>query len=387
MRKLWTVLFVSLLAAAAGCEEQPATESTQSDQAQADQAEAQQADREAKAAPSGAAAEADEADDAQQVEEGVRLVQGLAIEGPNIASEFSDIVLSPNGAFAYATQRENGPIVIFARDPDSGRLKMSGIEADVEGLSGASEADFSHDGKKLWVFGNADENPVAVRFTVDPKTGALETDGTMPIAPGYANAVSPDGAELYTMPPTDNKLTIWQADEGKFKRLKTREVGVQGAKELGGGQHLAISPDGKHLYLTTNKQMNEAAETLAHYRLYTFARNMDSGHLDEVGFLEHEKQVDNLDRPSGVAVSPDGERVAVIRKETDGGSVTVFRRDAKTGKLAVEGSHKLPSGDFLPKKMEMRVVSPEAIDFGPDGEMLYVTAGFTPAIGVYDLRE
>ncbi len=92
---------------------------------------------------------------------------------------------------------------------------------------------------------------------------------------------------------------------------------------------VAISPDGKSVYVVTQGSNNAVVE---------FSRDLETGLLIEEGCISHEStsacatnEAKGLNQPYGVAVSPDGENVYVASYGDE--SIAEFSRNTVTGKL------------------------------------------------------
>jgi DNA-binding beta-propeller fold protein YncE len=92
---------------------------------------------------------------------------------------------------------------------------------------------------------------------------------------------------------------------------------------------LAISPDGKSVYVVTQGTNNAVVE---------FSRNGETGELQEIGCISHEasspcatKEAKGLNVPYGVSVSADGKNVYVTGYSDE--AVAEFERNTATGEL------------------------------------------------------
>jgi DNA-binding beta-propeller fold protein YncE len=108
----------------------------------------------------------------------------------------------------------------------------------------------------------------------------------------------------------------------KLEFIEAHENGVNGVDGLNGGEAVAISPDGLHVY------------TAAYFdhAVAVFARNPSTGTLQ---FVERKKQgeggVNELRNARNVTVSPDGAYVYAVADLDD--SIVTFARNPATGKL------------------------------------------------------
>ncbi len=153
--------------------------------------------------------------------------------------------------------------------------------------------------------------------------GELDYNGGRELVGVTGIVVSPDGKHAYATSNADHTLTAL-ARAGATGSLSLFEVetdGIGGVDGLDGATGVAISPDGKHVYVAS-----AADDALA-----AFARNSGTGKL---AFIEAEKDsvaTDGLDGAYWVDVSPDGKHVYVASATDD--AVTAFARDAVTGEV------------------------------------------------------
>ena len=155
--------------------------------------------------------------------------------------------------------------------------------------------------------------------------GELDYIGGQVLDGATGIVVSPDGRHVYTTSQAESTLTaqLVRADQaGYVTAVEVETDGIGGVDGLAGATGVAISPDGKHVYVASG-----ADDALA-----AFARNSGTGKL---AFIEAENDsvaTDGLDGAHWVDVSADGKHVYVASAIDD--AVTVFARDAGTGALA-----------------------------------------------------
>lgn len=156
---------------------------------------------------------------------------------------------------------------------------------------------------------------------------------------------SSDGRFLYVAAQASNGITVLarNATTGDLTLVQSQVDAQVDATAAGGTVRgllgtsaLALSPDGSHLYA-----LGSMGNTLV-----VFSRNALDG---RIAFVEAETNAVNdatdaggtvvaLDRPAGVAVSPDGQQVYVAARF--GNALLMFNRDASTGKLSYVTTHR-----------------------------------------------
>jgi DNA-binding beta-propeller fold protein YncE len=216
----------------------------------------------------------------------------------NALSGAQDVVLSPDGKFAYVPSAGSNGVAWFARDEASGRLVQKGCVKDVpreddcdkgRALIGASSAAVSADGLHLYVTSRFSD-AIAI-FTRDLETGAIEQAGC--ISQTGTDGLCADGTALT------------------------------------GASSVSVSPDGASVYVT-------AAEIGA---VTWYARDAATGLLTPKGCLVDdapEGGVCTTSKPLAGAgdstITPDGGQVIVAGRTNN--TLTVFTRDPATGNLA-----------------------------------------------------
>lgn len=206
--------------------------------------------------------------------------KGNALRGPDF------VVVSPDGRFVYAAAGDSDSVLTFSRDATTGQLTQIGCALQnapkpgsctpAYGIYGPVALAFAPDGRTLFVAAYS-SNAVAV-FARDPVTGALsergcvsdpyeegEKDGCVHVTPlQYPTglAISPDGFSLYVS--SDSGLTVFERDRSsgglrlagcvtyrdywdeRVPRICQLGSGVAGATGV------AVSPDGRNVYLTAS---------------------------------------------------------------------------------------------------------------------------------------
>ncbi len=176
---------------------------------------------------------------------------------------------------------------------------------------------------------------------------------------------SPDGKHVYGVGALDRRVAVFSRDAitGVLTFVEAESVGSLL------GTRTAISPDGRHLYLTGSYSSIG--------RVRVSSRDTTTGELTYIETVSNGSGgVQGIDMPGGVAVSPGGEHVYVTGQGDD--AVALFSRDSGTGQLTfVEAKFDGVDGvDGLDGAGEVRL--------SPDGNQVYVTGVWDDALAVFD---
>jgi 6-phosphogluconolactonase (cycloisomerase 2 family) len=278
-------------------------------------------------------------------------VAGVGLPGP-----LSGISVSPDGRHAYATGDE-GPIAVFAV------ATYDFLEAETDGvltpgLVSVSSVALSADEKNLYATG-AGEDAIQV-FSRDAVTGAL--GGSQVVRDGVAGVsgldgvrdvvVSPSGDFVYAASATDDAAVAFaRTASGQLTFVNAETDGVGGANGLDGAFAIAISPDGKNVYVASD--VDDAVAIFG-----VVAR---TGELSPGGFLQDGVGgVNGLAIAQSVVVSPDGKHVYVGGRGDD--AIAVFSRDPFLGTLQFQTA---VTGSGLDGVTDVAL--------SPDGKFLYAT--------------
>jgi DNA-binding beta-propeller fold protein YncE len=273
--------------------------------------------------------------------------------------------------------------------PSSARADLVFIEAifddsvagDADGLAGALVAGISPDGRHVYVPGGLEVPGVGgdelAIFTRSVTTGKLTftdlvvngEEGVTGLDGPWMAVVSPDGEHVYVIALNDNALVVFDrsVSTGGLTFVQAQIDGVSGVDGLEAPQGVAISPDGKHLYVTSS----------AEHKVAVFSRNAVSGALT---FVEVEENgvggVTGIESPFGIAVSPDGANVYVAGYTSD--AVATFSRNATNGQLLfVEAISDTDLGvDGLER--------PGYLQVSPDGQHVYVAAEIDDSVAAFE---
>jgi DNA-binding beta-propeller fold protein YncE len=158
---------------------------------------------------------------------------------------------------------------------------------------------------------------------------------------------------------------------------------LRGPAPFLGSDAVAISPDGKSLYVASSKSNAIAV----------FKRNIKTGTLTQrsgrAGCIAAESAggcagAVGLDHPNSVAVSPAGDNVYATSLGSD--AVTVFSRNSATGALtqATDGSGCIANATTTGCTTGRALDGADVVAVSPDGNNVYVGAFFDNAVAVFD---
>lgn len=259
------------------------------------------------------------------------------------------IVVSPDGRFLYAAAFGADSIVTYAREPRTGALTPADQAAPA--LDGVTDLALTADGRFLYATGYHDGGVAA--FERDPATGRLTVlagpggcvtttsrDGCAPgrgLRGAFNLALSPDGRSLYVAARHSGSLAVIDVDPaagtltqkpGTAGCLSARaEPGCASASGLRGARGVTVSPDGRNVYTGA---FSESAIT-------TFARAAD-GRLARVGCVAEGRLPTGCARGRGirqawgVTISADGRfAYAAVGGDRNSG-LGVFARSARAAR-------------------------------------------------------
>ncbi len=273
---------------------------------------------------------------------GVRpaLAQSLIYIGVTPVTDPTGILVSENRASVYVLRAGADAIDTLPRDSVTGVWGAPRtIDRESSGISNLRspwKMALSPDQSKLYVVcrGSLTDatNPDALLvFDRDISSGALVyreshingVAGVSGIGLPSSVTVSPDGTHVYVTSQSENAVALFvQSNNGGLQFVESYKQGSAGINALDQPLSAQVSPDGKHLYVGAQNSKSIAR----------FSRDSISGKLTWLGAL-----VDNssasfaLAKPLAISESQDG-RFVYVASESDG-AVSVFVRDTMTGDL------------------------------------------------------
>ena len=189
---------------------------------------------------------------------------------------------------------------------------------------------------------------------------------TFPLLGCRGIAVSADGLHAYVATYQGTVVVFARAASGEITFVGFVEDGVGGVDGLDNVSAVTLSPDGAHVYVTSQ---DENAVTV-------FSRNALTGLLT---YVETERDgvggVDGLSVPRDLALSPDGAHVYVAGAGDN--AVAIFARDAGTGALTYAGLVRDGVGGVD------GLASPLAVTVAPDGDHVYATSDGENALATF----
>ncbi|HUB35614.1 MAG TPA: beta-propeller fold lactonase family protein [Solirubrobacteraceae bacterium] len=215
--------------------------------------------------------------------------------------------------------------------------------------------------------------------------------GPAPFLGSNALAISPDGRNVYVASSRSNAIAVF-ARNAKTGAL-TQAAGAAGciaaagaegcapARALGAPNSVAVSPDGRSVYATS----------LASDAVDVFARDPSTGALTQPaagGCIANAPTVGcvtgrALSGPDVVSVSPDGESVYV--GAFTGNAIAVFARNPSTGALTqpADTTGCIVQAPTANCATGLALGAPEGLAVSPDGKSVYVAAALSNALDVF----
>ena len=299
----------------------------------------------------------------------------------------STILISPDGNHLYVTNNTAGNprtppsniIVVFNRNNSTGELTF--IEDIRNGEKGVSDLNvpigiaISPNGSHIYVINRDGDNLMV--FSRDSSTGVLtfvevlrdNTSGIDGLDQASYVIISPDGKHVYVTSQADDAVGVFSRNEdtGKLTFVELQKNRVNGVSGLNGAFNILGSPGGAYIYVTG--AVDDAVTV--------FSRNSDTGVLTFIEFYKNGVNgVFGIDQPLGITISADGNSLYVAGTLSD--AIAVFSRDSNTGKLKFIEMHENNVGNIQGLD-EIRSVT-----VSPDGAHLFVTGRLDDALVVFE---
>jgi DNA-binding beta-propeller fold protein YncE len=301
------------------------------------------------------------------------------------------LAVNPNGDYLYVTTLvgDDDLLRVYRRDKTSGELSHvisygTSELIDPNGVAASPEGDqvfvTSYGGDALFIM-NQNPSTGIVTFFDKIKDGDLIPCSTPPLyvcalegldgANGLA--VSPDGKNIYVAATEDDALTVFSRamPTGTVSYLQDWQETDLGVTGLDGAVDVAVSPDGYHVYVVSAPSPSPGGGGA----VAVFSRNpWNNGRLTFVTAYKDGGDL-LLDRPVAVAVSPDGSQVYVASFHDD--TLMVFDRNPGNGTLTVAQS--LTDGGELDG-----LDGAAGVAVNPNGSQLYVASSEDNALAVFE---
>lgn len=242
----------------------------------------------------------------------------------------------------------------------------------VQGLAGARGVAVSPDGRNVYAVGALDD-AISV-FERDPVTGALDLlevhrdgfDGVENLRSPTDVAVSPDGRHVYVTSELDDALVVFRrASFGRLGYVRSYVSGIDGVSGIGGASAVAVNRDGTLVFVTGGLE-----DALA-----VFSRDPSSDALTLSDVESWSGGVPGLMGASDVAVSPDGRHVYTTADIDD--AIVVFAKDPTQDAVAfVEW---LPNGS----NGVTGISGASSISVDASGRYVFATGRLSDALAVF----
>ena len=208
-----------------------------------------------------------------------------------------------------------------------------------------------------------------LRFVQIQRDGVNSVDG---LAGAWGVTVSADGKNVYATSVIDDSLVVFRrnATTGELTYLQKKTDGVDGADGLDGAVSVAVSSDGKHVYVAG----------VGDNSITAYSRSDFDGALTFVEkYVDNALGVDGVALPLSVTVSPDG--LSVYATGNGDSAIAIFSRNATNGKLTFVG--KIKDNDQSNGKTVDSLFGAWHVTVSPDNNHVYVTSNVDDAVTVF----
>lgn len=348
----------------------------------------------------------------QEVLGGDLVLEEILNDGGNDGSENTienqqapdQVIVSPDGTRVYVAASDSDALVVYSRNRVTGDLtfveslkntQMDAFGNTISGLDGASNVIVSADGRYVYVASEVDqtvaffvlhEGDNQLSFLSSTVLDTARNPVSIPLPSDMA--FFPDGSVLLVTSESGNRVDVLQVTEsGELIAQGSlvdggRDPGMATIDGLAGASSVALSPDGRFMYVTgatdnaiaVFSKPDEGPEMMG-FGLPLFVQKLANGDMDGALNL-----VSGLGGASSVEVSPDGMHVYVTG-ETDN-SIAVFSRDSNTGELTFV--EKLVDGGIdSMSNIVQNLSAPVSVSISPEGTTVYVAASGSNAVTLF----
>ena len=313
------------------------------------------------------------------------------------AAQVADAELSPDGRQLYAAVWNLGSGYNGLRIFDVGAGGTLGLRPGAAGTTeqGPRDVDITTDGRSVYVAAG-NQLVVFARDTSSGALGFLQCIGPAPCSTVTAGstfesvAVSPDGASVYAR--GTNQLVVFDRSSDGTLTQKLALAGCFAEESLlpctavaglaGYSDEIAVSPDGRHVYVTNQSPGGVAVFARAGDGSLTGAGCITPGGTSGAsGGVECAFGVSTLAQSAAVNTDAQGAHVIV----SGAGGNTVFRRDSSSGALAQTdcvdevGAAPAPEGC-----REVKGAAGSDAAFTPDGNDVVLHASYGLSFFTFD---
>jgi len=297
------------------------------------------------------------------------------VDGVNGLDRARGLVIPADGDHVYAVGEFDDAVVVFDRDAASGQLAFVAALLDsqggVDGLNYAWGVAVSPEGNQVYVAGYNDNS--ITQFDRDAATGQLtyvqthydNVAGVDGLSWAVDVAISEDGKHVYVTGSADSAIALFARDvvTGQLTFVERLTDSAGGGGAIGGAMDMALSPDGRHVYVAA--RFDNAVSV--------FSRNLQTGRLT---FVQNYQDAVTLNYTEALTVSPDGAYVYVAGLYGD--ALLVFSRDSVTGQLTLFQT--LEDGvDGIDG-----LNNPSSVAVSRDSKYVYVTGNLDHSLTVFE---
>ncbi len=254
----------------------------------------------------------------------------------------ADVALTADGRYVFGAGWSDHSVAMFERNVSTGTLTYLGrarhLRGGVTNMRYPSALALSPDESVLYVTSYADNSLLV--FNIDYDNGELDlyniltADGGPDLLQNPVGiAASSDGRSVYVASFNNHSVAHFetQSSAANISFVGLYQDGQEGIDGLRNAMGVAVSPDGKNVYVAGNGD-----DALA-----VFSRSLNDGTLSwETQYRDGINGVDGLASPTSVALSPDSKSVYVTGLGDK--ALAVFKRNPQT--CTISFSEKIKDG-------------------------------------------